>query len=228
MRYLETTANATGAADAAARGRTIMIVDVIDMSTTAEALLDAGAVSVYGAAPLGTRVPAVVDPCAIALHVAAEARQRDCKICVFAEPRIGDEAERQRRASEVCRVLGEKGIEVAGIYPNIGAEAGKTAEVAGNIAIILSDTGGVAFDAAWQVHKDKRKIYTGTIARTMQKRGFAPVQAAAKRAIEASLADSDSTGIALVAASANSLEDILAVQEIYRRIVEEGYLQLKG
>lgn len=227
MMYLETMANATGASEAAARGRTVMIVDVIDMSTTAEAVLESGALAIYGAAPAHTNVPVAINPRAIAEHVAREAKQNSCKVCIFAEPRLGNDSERKARAAEFCAVLMENSCEIVGIFQNMGAEAGKILQVKGNIAVILSDTGGVAFDAAWQICKGDKKVLTGTVARTMQKRGFAPLQEAARRAIDASLADG-STGIALVAASANSLEDILAVQAIYCRIVEEGYLQLKG
>ena len=56
------TADASGAQKAARQGMLVMIVDVIDMSTSLESAIDAGALAVFGASPDYTRAPVETSP----------------------------------------------------------------------------------------------------------------------------------------------------------------------
>ena len=78
---------------------------------------------------------------------------------------------------------------------------------------------GVAFDAAWQYQQD---VVTGTIARTINLKGIQPAVIAAQRAIELARG----RGIAVIAASSNSQEDILGANLIGQAIIDAGYLNL--
>jgi hypothetical protein len=55
LRRIIVESDASGAREAARAGLMVMIVDVIDMSTTLESALDAGAAAVLGASPDFTR-----------------------------------------------------------------------------------------------------------------------------------------------------------------------------
>jgi hypothetical protein len=67
----------------------------------------------------------------------------------------------------------------------------------------------VAFDAAFQ---ESRRLTVGTVARTLKQKGMEPALTAVSRARKM-LQETDQ-GIAVVAASRNSLEDVLAAQFI--------------
>jgi len=73
----------------------------------------------------------------------------------------------------------------------------------------------VAFDAA--LCAGAPAVLTATVARTLSKSGFAPARDGAGRAAEA--AGRLGTGIAVVAASGKSLEDLLAAEYIYRDLL---------
>lgn len=216
------TLNASGAVKAAEAKNVVVIVDVIDMSTSLEAALDAGASIVFGASPDFSRAPVVLKPEEIGRQAGLVANREKTSIIIISEPRAGTDEERRCRCSRVVLGVEETGAKIDAILPNIGAETGKLADFTDKVAIAVTDTGGVAFDAAYNAGAPA--VITGTIARTMKKRGVEPAKAAAKRAIEA--AARTGSGIAVVAASANSLEDILAAEYIVRAIVEEGFLAL--
>ena len=67
------------------------------------------------------------------------------------------------------------------IVPNLGAEVIKTIDFQNKIVVCVSDTGGVAYDAAFQFHE---KVITGTIARTPKMKGNQPALKAVQRAID--------------------------------------------
>lgn len=211
------TVNASGAALAARQGDVVVIVDVIDMSTTMEAALDAGACAVYGAAPDDAAPPVTINPAAIGLLAGQVAREKNTGIVLVAEPRVGTDEERLCRVSEVVSGVVKAGAEIAAVLPNIGAETPKLYDMLNNVVIAATSTGGVAFDAAIQAGAPA--VLTGTIARTMRQKGAAPARAAAARAIEK--ARVLGTNITVVAASGNSLEDLLAAEYITRTIIEE-------
>ncbi len=211
------TVNASGAAVAARQGDVVVIVDVIDMSTTLEAALDAGACAVFGAAPDGAAPPVAIDPAAIGLLAGQAAREKGTGVVLVAEPRVGTDEERMGSVSRVAGGLARAGAKIAAVLPNIGAETTKLYDMQNHVVIAATATGGVAYDAA--VNAGAPAVLTGTVARTMRHKGAAPARMAAARAIQkARVLDS---GITVVAASGNSLEDVLAAEYITRAIIEE-------
>lgn len=204
-----TTTDASGARQAAREDMLVMIVDVIDMSTTLESALDAGAYAVLGASPDFTRAPVAVMPEKIGREAGRLARQKNRGVIIVSEPRIGTEEERINRCRKVIKgIEDEKGI-IEAVIPNIGAESPKLADMRDRVVVAVTDTGGVAYDAAFV---ETRRVITGTIARTLHKKGIEPALSAARRALGHLRDDAD--GIAIVAASRNSLEDVLAAQFI--------------
>lgn len=217
------TSNASGAVAGAKMGHVVMVVDVIDMSTTAEAALDAGAVAVLGASPDVCRAPVELNPQEMGRQAGKLALAHNTDVVLISEPRVGTDEERRAKAAKVIAGIEEVGAQVGAVLPNIGAETPKLAELTGRVAIIVSDTGGVAYDAA--ITAGAPGVITGTVARTIRKRGPQSAQVAAQRAVE--LAGRLQGGITVVAASANSLEDILAAEYIAREILTLGFSKLK-
>jgi len=213
------TVNASGAVRAAEAKNVVVVVDVIDMSTTLEAALDAGAAYVFGASPDQAKAPVDLSPENIGRHAGLLAKKEGAGVIIISEPRVGNEEERRARSGRVIKGIEQAGAAIEAVYPNIGAETAKLGDFSGKVVIAVTDTGGVAYDAAFTAGAPA--VLTGTIARTMKKKGPEPARAAALRAIEA--ARKAGAGIAVVAASANSLEDILAAEYIVRAIIEEGF-----
>lgn len=214
------TANASGAAEAARSGLVVVVVDVIDMSTSLEAALDAGALAILGASPDGASAPVKLDPEAIGKKAAAIARESGSSVILVTEPRVGTDQERAANAGRVLEGIRQGGAEVTAILPNLGAETAKLCDLQGRVVVAATGTGGVAYDAAMAAGAPE--VLTGTVARTMKKKASAPAKAAAQRAIEA--ARKHNTGICVVAASANSMEDLLAAEYIVKIIIDEGFL----
>jgi len=211
------TVNASGAAAAAKQGDVVVIVDIIDMSTTLEAALDAGACAVFGAAPDGAAPPVAIDPVAIGLLAGRLAREKGTGVVLVAEPRVGTDAQRLEQVSGVAEGLAQAGMEIAAVLPNIGAETPKLYDLQNQVVIAATSTGGVAYDAA--IKAGAPAVLTGTVARTLRQKGSAPARTAAARAI--AQAKSLGADITVVAASGNSLEDVLAAEYITRTIMEE-------
>ncbi|WP_418792402.1 hypothetical protein [Phosphitispora sp. TUW77] len=216
------TVNASGAVKAAEAKNVVMVVDVIDMSTTLEAALDAGALKVFGASPDASKAPVTLAPEGIGEMAGRAAKEAGTAVIIISEPRVGTDEERRARASKTIKGVIAAGGVIDAVYPNIGAETAKLGDFSEKVVVAVTDTGGVAYDAA--VTAGAPAVITGTIARTIKKRGSAPARAAAIRAISA--ARQAGTGISVVAASANSLEDILAAEYIMRLIIEEGFTAL--
>jgi hypothetical protein len=208
MLRLQITADASGAAAAGARGDVVVIVDVIDMSTTAEALWDDGIRGVWGAAVAGSRAPVPINPEQMGFLAGQAAIAEDCAVIVIAEPRVATMEERLRLCRPALDGLKRAGLEPEGIYPNLGAETTKQFAAKGRIGLLVTDTGGTAFDAA--VQAGASAVTTATVARTRAKRGIEPARAGVRRAID--LAAKTGQGITFVAASANSWEDVLAAE----------------
>ncbi|WP_054692785.1 hypothetical protein [Syntrophomonas palmitatica] len=201
--------DASGAFHAAREGFLVVVVDVIDMSTTLESALDSGAYAVLGASPDFTRAPVNVAPEKIGREAAQLAREAGSGIIVISEPRVGKDNERLARCQKLIRgIEQEKGF-VEAVLPNLGAETPRLLEMKGRVVVAVTDTGGVAYDAAYTAGG---RVTTGTIARTLKHKGTQPAQIAARRAQE--LLRDDDPGIAVIAASSNSLEDVLAAQYI--------------
>ncbi|GAB6182141.1 hypothetical protein JCM14036_34600 [Desulfotomaculum defluvii] len=220
MKLLTLSANASGAAKAAREGMVVMVVDIIDMSTTLEAAIDAGALAVLGASPDTAKPPVSLNPEAIGRRAARLALEAASSVVLITEPRIGSDADRSQNAARFLEGVRQGGAKVTSIIPNLGAETPKICSLTGSIVVAATGTGGVAYDAA--LTAGAPEVITGTVARTMKKRGSAPAMAAAQRAIEAAV--KHNTGICVVAASANSMEDVLAAEYIMKKIIEVGFL----
>lgn len=224
VKTLGTTYNASGAAAAARQGNIVMIVDVIDMSTTAEAAIEAGAIKVLGACPDQHNVPVTVNPEKIGYYGGKKAIKHNTGVIIAAEPRLINEEE--KRLSDIQQVL--KGIERAGaelktIVPNIGREVVDLADFEHKVVIIVSPSGGAAFDSAYNYGAPE--VITGTVARTNNMKGSSSAALAADRAIEKAL--KLKRGITIVAASSNSMEDVHATQHICQEILTRGFLQME-
>ncbi len=226
VKTLNVSSNPSGAAAAARQGNVVMIIDVIDMSTTAEAALEAGAISVLGASPDQNSAPITVNPEKIGYFAGKKALKLETKVIVAAEPRLISEENARNRISGIQQVL--KGIDRAGgkldkVIPNIGKEVVELADFENKILVVVSPAGGVAFDAAYNYGAPE--VVTGTIARTLKKSGDKPAKEAASRAIER--AAKYECGITLVASSSNSMEDLLGAEYIEKEILNKGFLDLK-
>lgn len=222
MRTLNLTFNASGAAEGGRRGDVVVIVDLIDMSTSAEVALEGGAAAIYGASPTGCKVLANLNPDRLGYMAGKTALKYKTQLIVVAEPRYGTEEERKKRAEAAMLGVARSGAEVELILPNIGTELYKLADFNNKVVLFVSDTGGVAFDAAY--NNGAPAVLTATVTRTKDKKGTAPGMAGVERAIEQAL--KFNCGITVVAASANSMEDILAAQMITNLIVNKGFLNM--
>lgn len=210
------TADASGAAMAGSRGFVVVVVDVIDFSTSMEAAIDAGAAAVFGSGTDSARPPVKIDPRGMGLLAGNEALRLGTGVLILAEPRVGEESDRRGGITRVIEGIRSSGARIEGVIPNMGAETARIADMKGMVVLGATGTGGVAFDAA--VCAGAPKVHTGTVARTMKKNGFACAGEAAERAVsEARRLKGD---IAVVAASGNSLEDVLAAGHIYKTILE--------
>lgn len=206
--------DASGAAEAARRGHVVVVVDIIDMSTALESALDEGALAVFGASPDGADPPVPVDPEKIGNMAGKTARLAGTDVILISEPRAGGDKERIRNARKAISGIERAGARVIEILPNIGAEVACLADLKGLVVIAITGSGGVAFDAA--VTAGAPDVLTGTVARTMRKKGPVPARDSARRAVEA--ARRLKTGITVVAASGNSVEDVLAARYIHELI----------
>ncbi|MFW5985046.1 MAG: hypothetical protein ACOCQ1_02100 [Halanaerobiaceae bacterium] len=223
---LNITSNPSGAAAAARSGNVVMIVDLIDMSTTAESALEAGALDVLGASPdQNSEIPVSVNPEKMGYIAGKKAVKNDTEVIVAAEPRLVTADQDDSRLDGIQYVL--KGIDKSGgilgkVVSNLGREVCKMADFENKILIVVSASGGAAFDAAYNYGAPE--VITGTVARTNKMCGDEPAEAGAQRALE--LACKYECGISIVAASSNSVEDILAAEYIGKKIMTHGFLDL--
>jgi hypothetical protein len=218
---LEVTYNASGAAEAGSRGRAVVIVDVVDSSTSAEAALAGGALEVLGASPAGLRVPATVDPGAVGRRAASIAAKTGTDVIVVSEPRVATDEERRARTLPVLQALRTAGVGYE-LAPNQGAELLRAVNPEGRLVVVVSATGGSAFDAA--LAAGAPAVGFATTARIEGQTGWEVAGAGARRAIEA--AREHRSGITIVAASANSTDDVLGSLEVARAVIAEGFLKL--
>lgn len=220
MKTVNLAFNASGAVDSGRRGDVVVIVDVIDMSTSAEVALEAGAIAIFGAAPTGCKVPVNLNPDRLGYLAGKTALKYKTQVIVAAEPRYGNEEERKKRAEAAILGVARSGAEVETIIPNIGTELYRMADFTDKVALLVSDTGGVAFDAAY--NSGAPAVLTGTVTRTRCKKGIEPARLGIERAIEQ--ASKFNCGISIVAASSNSMEDVLAGQFLLQLLINQGFL----
>lgn len=221
VNLLEITFSASGARAAALRGQVVTIIDVIDMSTTAEGCLEAGALTVLGASPDRTN-PVPIDPEAVGEYAGTLAQESKTEVVVVAEPRVAGDDERRGRISRLLGGVEHTGAPLQEVLPNLGAETPKLIDLENKVVVIASHAGGVAFDAAFTAKA--AAVTTATVARTLKKRANEATRVGAERAL--ALARELGTGITVVAASANAVEDFLGAQEICRQLLAVGFLKL--
>jgi hypothetical protein len=206
--------NASGAYRAAQYGRVVLVVDVIDMSTTLEAARQQGAFLTLGASPSPCRAPVPLDPVAIGRFAGERSVSRGHQVVLIAEPRWGDEEERFRRATGVLDGLKSAGVTVDRIYPNLGAETVKLVDFRDKIVIAVTDCGGAAFDAAFNAGAP---VLIGTIARTFGYTGQDNANDALRRAVY--LAEKQECGLSVVASSEKAMEDVLAAKYLVNKAI---------
>lgn len=216
LKRIIVSSDASGAQEAARAGMLVMIVDVIDMSTTLESALDAGAYAVLGASPDFTRAPVQVRPEEIGRQAVRLSKETGNGIILIAEPRVGSDEERLSRCQKIIKgIEKEKGF-IEAVLPNIGAETPKLATMQQRVVVAVSDTGGVAYDAACV---ENPRVITGTVARTFKQKGIQPALTAVKRVWQ-NITEINN-GVAIIAASRNSMEDVLAAQYIANLLLQE-------
>ncbi|HEX2031695.1 MAG TPA: hypothetical protein VHL78_09885 [Actinomycetota bacterium] len=220
-RRLEVTFNATGAADAGTRGRVVAVVDVVDSGTSAEAAVAAGAGEVLGAAPAGLRVPARVDPGAVGRRAAAAAGRLGSDVLVVAEPRTGTHDEQRSRCLPVLQALRTAGVAYE-LLPNQGAELPRLVDVRNRVVVVVSATGGTAFDAA--LIAGAPAVCFATTGRVEGLTGWEVAEMGAQRAV--ALAEEHQADLTVVAATANSADDVLGAFELARAVIGRGFLRL--
>ncbi|HZK44537.1 MAG TPA: hypothetical protein VFC73_09690 [Syntrophomonadaceae bacterium] len=223
LKRIVVTSDASGARQAALDGMLVIIVDVIDMSTTLESALDAGAYAILGASPDYTRAPVSVAPDKIGIEACRLAREINNNIVIVSEPRVGSDDERIARCQKVINSIQAEGGIIEAILPNLGAETPKITELKDRVVVAVTDTGGVAYDAAYV---ESRQVVTATVARTYKQRGIEPALTGVRRAYK--LLKETDTGIAVVAASRNSMEDVLAAQFIANLITMNKHIIHEG
>lgn len=224
VKTLNVSSNPSGAAAAARQGNVVMIVDVIDMSTTAEAALEAGAAAVLGASPDNNNIPVTVNPEKIGYFAGKKALKNETEVVISAEQDLLTSDNSRNKYSGfqlVAKGIDRAGAEIAAVKANIGKEFTELIDVNNKVVVIVSPTGGAAYDAAYNYGAPE--VITGTIARTNNVFGDEPAAVAARRAI--SRARKYMCGITIVAASSHAMEDLLAADYISKRILNQGFLE---
>ena len=189
----------------------VCVVDVIDAATSAEVALETGASAVLGAAPAAADAPVAVDPAAVGRHAAALATEAGSGVVVVAEPRIGPDELRATSAALVLEAIRSSAAE-AKLVANQGAELPALARLKGQVVVVVSATGGTAYDAA--LRAGAPGVCFATTARIEGRSGWEVARLGAERA--ANLAREHGVGLSVVAASANSLDDCMAAFEVAR------------
>ena len=203
------TKDASGAYEAAINGHIVVIVDIIDMSTSLETALEMGAVAVFGASPDQNYAPVQVNPEKIAIDVAFIAQKLNTEVIIIGEPRFARQEEQMKNCQRLANKLTEMNVEISDFVPNVGKEIWNFTNFEKKIVIAVTGTGGVAFDAAYNAESGCI-VTTATVARTKYMRGEAPALKGVYRA--KNLASELKRDISYVAASSNSYEDILAAK----------------
>ncbi|MBS4026469.1 MAG: hypothetical protein KGZ96_12445 [Clostridia bacterium] len=209
------TTDASGAAVCAQLGFITVIIDVIDMSTSLEACRYLGASLILGASPVRVNCPVKVAPAKVAGYALKYALENGKEILIVTEPRHGKEWDREENAAEIISIINNGGGKIAAIVPNIGGEIGELAEIKDRVVIGVTATGGTAFDAAFNILADQR-VTTATVARVKGQNSHQLISATLSRITHQAL--NYNTGVAFIAASRNSMEDILAAQYLAQQL----------
>jgi len=143
------TMDASGAYKAAINGHIVVIVDIIDMSTSLETALEMGAAAVFGASPDQIYAPVIVNPEKIAMGAAFVAQKLNTEVIIIGEPRFASKEEQMENCQRLVNKLTEMNTKICDFVPNVGKELWAFAHIGKKIAIAVTSTGGVAFDAAY-------------------------------------------------------------------------------
>ena len=215
MGKLLVTADASMAAWCGNQGMAVAVIDVIDMSTTLEGVLEAGAVGIFGASPANFQAPVKLNPFNIGKKAGNLANKLNTGIVIITEPRVGADEERQRRIEPVVLGIEEVKGKIIKVLPNLGKETVKLADFSGKVVVAVTDSGGVCFDAA--VSAGAPEVFTITVARTIKSNTKEVLEKGLLRIKKAI----DRYGqVAIVAASGRSIEDVEGAFYFYRLALE--------
>ncbi|MDS1030114.1 hypothetical protein RDV78_06350 [Bacillota bacterium LX-D] len=207
--------DASGAWQAGKNNDVVVIVDIIDMSTTLECALEAGALAVFGASTDHCKFNIPLGPEVIGYKAGRLGIENQSSIVIVTEPRWGKKIDLINSCSKTLKGIEKTGAVIKDIIPNLGTASAKMCDFKNKVVIAVTDCGGVAYDAAYTAGGT---VLTGTIARTLNQKGTKPALSAVNRSLE--LAIKLKKNISVVAASANSFEDVLAAQYIVQKLLE--------
>lgn len=219
---LEVAFTAIGASDAGKRGRVVVVVDVANSSAGAEAALAAEAAAVFGASPAGSEVPVALDPGAVGRLAAAAAGRVGTDVVVVSEPRADEEEEERRnRALPVLQALRTASVPYD-LLPNHGVELPRLVNIENRVVVIVSTTGGTAYDAALAAGAPAACF--ATTSGIEDRSGWDVIEKGVRRAV--ALAEQHSADLSIVSAEANSRDDCQAAFELTQAVMATGFLKL--
>ncbi|HEV3474430.1 MAG TPA: hypothetical protein VG602_03600 [Actinomycetota bacterium] len=217
---IEVAFNADGAAEAGKRGRVVVVVDVTGTSTTAEGAEAAGAAAVFGASPAGAEVPIPLDPGAVGRRAAAAAGRVSTDVVVVVTDSGADEEEERRNlALPVLQALRTASVPYD-LVPSPGA--GLLQHVAKRVLVLVSATGGTAYDAA--VAAGSPGVCFATTVGIEGRTDADVLDLGVRRAVR--LAEQHDADLSLVAANADSNDDCQGAFDLARAIMATGFLKL--
>jgi hypothetical protein len=217
---LEIAFDPTGASEAGRRGRVVLVVDVAGSSTTAVGAEAAGAAAVFGASPAGAEVSIPLDPGAVGRRAAASAGRVSTDVVVaLTDPGDAEEEQRRNAALPVLQALRTASVPYD-LVPRPGA--GLLQHVGKRVLVLVSSTGGTAYDAALAAGAPAVSFATtmGVEGRTDDE----VTELGVRRAV--SMAEQNNADLSLVAAHSDSEDDRRAVFDLARAIMDTGFLKL--
>lgn len=218
---LEVAFDAGGASEAGKRGRVVVVVDVTDASTSAEAAVAADAAAVFGASPAGAEVPVVLDPGAVGRRAAAAAGRVGTDVMVLAGPDSDEEEERRNRALPVLQALRTASVPYE-LVPDPGIELVGRLNIENRVVVLVSTTGGTAYDAA--LASGAPAVCFATTIGLQDRDGWDVIEKGVRRAV--ALAEQHGADLSIVAASATSPDDCQAAFDLTRAVMATGFLKL--
>jgi hypothetical protein len=218
---LEIAFDATGASEAGRRGRVVVVIDVEDSSTTAEALVASEAAAVFGASPAGSDVPVGLDPGAVGRRAAAAAGRVGTDVVVVAGPEGQEEEERRDRALPVLQALRTASVPYD-LVPDYGLDLPGRVDILNRVVVIVSPAGGTAYDAA--LAAGAAAACFATTAPLEGRVEWDVIDKGIRRAV--ALAEQHGADLSILAATAGSSDDGRAAFELAQAVMASGFLKL--